>query len=155
MANESSIPLERVMSRADVRGPDECWPLRLATTRNGYVLVSNGARTRAYAHRVVLTHTQGVAPERADGRHLCGSKTCVNPAHLAWGSRAQNEADKIAMGRSNRGERQGQSKLTSEQVLAIRERCGLGESQSSIARAFGLHQATVSQIVNRKRWAWL
>lgn len=154
MANETLIDLERVWARVDRRGADECW-LFTGAQANGYGRVG-GRTVNAYAHRVVLTHTRGPEPfERADARHLCGNKLCCNPSHLLWGDRAANEADKLAHGRSNRGERQGQSKLTREDVLAIRSRAAAGEAQHALARAFGIHQSTVSQIVSRKRWAWL
>lgn len=30
-------------------------------------------------------------------RHLCGCKGCVNPSHLQWGSKSENELEKAAM----------------------------------------------------------
>jgi hypothetical protein len=54
-----------------------------------------------------------------------------------------------------RGTRQGNHKLTDEDVLGIRRRAANGESQKSIAEDFGLVASAVSLILGRKRWAWL
>lgn len=149
MTNEMKIPLARALACVERRGPDECWPSTNRPAKNGYVLA------RAYLHRVILTHTHVLLPQRCRPSMRDGAGPCGNPAHLAWGTRADNEADKVMHGRSSRGERQWQSKLTTRDVLEIRARCAAGETQSAIARAFGLNQGTVSQIANRKRWAWL
>lgn len=146
MANEHQVQLDRVLSRVR-KLASGCWEFAGGTC-NGYGWVSG-----KYAHRVVLVHTQGDR-QNADARHLCGNKLCCHPDHLAWGTRAENEADKIGHGRSNRGERQGRAKLTAAHVRDIRARV-VAETQTELAREYGIDPSTVSQIVNRKRWAWL
>lgn len=46
------------------------------------------------------------------------------------------------------------SKLTTEKVNEIRDRwnAGYGESQTSLANAFGINQSTISMIVNNRIW---
>lgn len=51
-----------------------------------------------------------------------------------------------------RGERQGGSKLTTEQVLAIRARYGHGGRVGELAREYGVSWGNVSMIVARKTW---
>jgi hypothetical protein len=54
-----------------------------------------------------------------------------------------------------RGERNANAILTSEQVLAIRAAVDGGATQASMAAVHGLSKQTVSEIINRKTWAWL
>lgn len=51
------------------------------------------------------------------------------------------------------GERNPASRLTREQVVEVRERLGAGESQMSIARAFGVSQGAISHIKWGNTWA--
>jgi hypothetical protein len=89
--------------------------------------------------------------------HKCGNGHlgCVNPKHLSWKTRAENEADKIAHGTISRGERNGHAKLVEASVIAIISRADRGETQQSLADSFGVHQSTISVIVHRKRWRYL
>ena len=48
--------------------------------------------------------------------------------------------------------RNPQAKLNESDVLAIRERSADGESNSSLARAYGVTQSAVSNILTRKTW---
>lgn len=85
-----------------------------------------------------------------------GSKGCVNPGHLKWATRAENEADKIDHGTSNRGERSGNAKLTNEEAVEIKRLLGVTKlSQKRIAQSFGVSATTVHEIASGKRWAWL
>jgi len=47
------------------------------------------------------------------------------------------------------------ARLTLEDVRAIRDAAGTGESQRSIARRFGITQTNVSQIYRRRIWSWV
>lgn len=51
------------------------------------------------------------------------------------------------------GEDNANSRLTVEQVVAIRERHAAGESQGALGSEFGMSRAAVSQIVTGKTWA--
>jgi hypothetical protein len=53
-------------------------------------------------------------------RHSCDNPGCINPAHLASGTAAENADDKVRRGRSTRGERSSSAKLTMFDVLALR-----------------------------------
>lgn len=48
---------------------------------------------------------------------------CINPAHLRWATRAENEQDKITHGRSNRGRSKA---LTGVRVRRIRKQYATG-----------------------------
>jgi len=105
----------------------------------------------------MLVHGQPPTPKH-EAAHSCGngSKGCVNPGHLKWATRAENEADKIDHGTSNRGERSGNAKLTNEEAVEIKRLLGVTKlSQKRIAQSFGVSATTVHEIASGKRWAWL
>lgn len=79
-----------------------------------YVRVALGGGVRGYAHRAVLFLICGPPPDIAaqaqrlgprwfrkhmrqlDAMHLCNNPSCINPLHLAWGSRQVNMAHHAA-----------------------------------------------------------
>jgi DNA invertase Pin-like site-specific DNA recombinase len=63
-------------------------------------------------------------------------------------------ADKLIHGTENRGDRNGQSRLTEDQVREIRRLKG-SMFQREIAEKFGVTLSTVNHIYNRTTWAWL
>ena len=135
---------------------DECllWPY--AKDGPGYAKLWHDGKVRTVS-RLVCEHFIGVPPTPAhEAAHSCGKGNlgCVAKRHLRWATPTENHADKVAHGTTNRGERQGASKLTEDQVIEIRALCGF-ISQSVIADRFGIDQSTVSDIKRRKRWAWL
>lgn len=133
-------------------------PLKPWLRKDGYRsygLRRDGKKIDTNAHQVVAEAFLGPAPfSGAMVRHIDG--TTANGDHytkLRWGTRAENEADKLLVGTDNRGERHGMSKLTSEQVAAIVARYQRGDiSQREIAADYGVHQMTVSLVVRGKLW---
>jgi hypothetical protein len=88
--------VERLWSRIDRRGDDECWPW---TGRNrtvfGYGLLQGTVRYERYsilAHRAVwaCAHTRTPAGLIC---HTCDNPGCCNPAHLYEGTYASNARD--------------------------------------------------------------
>lgn len=58
--------------------------------------------------------------------------------------------------RGARGESHAHSKLTTEIVVEIRRRYAEGKvSQHELADEYGIRQSTVSDIIRRRKWAWL
>jgi hypothetical protein len=110
-----------------------------------------------YAHRLSWTLANGrPVPEGMFVCHTCDVTCCVNPAHLFIGTNADNMADAKRKGRTRNAPRRGVDhamvKLSVEQVLAIRKRFAAGDKQVAIAAAFGVTQANVWAIGNRKTW---
>lgn len=125
------------------------WPFGLCKGR-GYMKV--GGVTQV-AHRVVCEAVYGAPPHpEMDSAHSCGNKVCVNPKHLRWATRLENEADKLVHGTRARGERHGNSKLSTEAVQAILRMKGTAPS-TKVGPMFDLHPATVRQIWRGDRWA--
>jgi DNA invertase Pin-like site-specific DNA recombinase len=50
----------------------------------------------------------------------------------------------------------GNARLTEAEVRAIRRRAAEGGvTQAALATEYGVHEVTISQIINRKTWVWL
>ncbi len=81
---------ESFWRRVDRRGPDECWPWKIAT-KNGYGRFSLNC-VEFYSHRYAYALTYGPPPEGRETHvmHSCNNKRCCNPAHLSLGTAAEN-----------------------------------------------------------------
>lgn len=120
----------------------------------GYGIVWLDGRKRS-VHRYVCDVVHGPAPtSKHEVAHSCGNNSCCNPKHLRWATSAENQADKLIHGTSNRGERHGCAKLTKSEALAI---IGLrGEmSQNKLAARFGVSRAAIRLIHSGETWGWL
>ena len=106
----------------------------------------NGVMTGAHRYRYELEH--GPIPDGLQIRHQCHNTKCVNPAHMLLGTNLDNARDKMLAGRCS-------SKLSVDNVKEIKRRYVAGESQRVIAADFDLHQADVSNIVNKKYWRYV
>lgn len=134
----------------------ECliWPF--SRTDSGYPQFKvGGASTLASRVMCAVAHGQPPTPEH-QAAHSCGrgNKGCMNPRHLRWATRNENEADKVVHGTLPRGERQGSSRLTSAQVREIRRLAGLA-THREIATRYGVSRGHVGRILARGEWAWL
>ena len=90
--------------------------------------------------------------------HHCDNPLCVRPEHLFIGTQADNIQDMMIKGRDSHhnpacGERNGNSKLTTEDVVDIRGLLASGETASSVGRIYGIHHSTILDIRNRVIWA--
>ena len=146
MANYDPISIAQFWAKVEVRSEGVCWFWRGQAT-NGY-----GKFRDIRAHRYSYEFAKGAIPEDLLVRHLCGNKMCVNPKHLEVGTMADNARDGIALGEVLRGERNGRSKLTTEQVLYVRENPDR-MSGRNLATKFGVSPATISLIRSGRRWS--
>jgi len=106
-----------------------------------------------YAHRVCWELLNGPVPDGLLVCHTCDNRICVRPDHLFLGTHLTNNRDAKTKGRTARGARHGNVKLTAAQVLNIRARYEAGErNQHRLAEEFGVSHATISDLVLRKYW---
>src|SRR4029077_3442437 len=128
-----------------------CWKWSGATGRYGHLRMRNesGKWSGGLAHRISWELHYGPFPKEFSACHKCDTPTCVRPDHLFLGTHADNIDDKCAKIRQARGERQWKAKLTKDDVLEIRRS---EDTQWNIARKFGIHQATVWNILHRYTW---
>ncbi len=99
--------------------------------------------------RWILIHRMGEIPKGIVARHTCDNTWCIRPDHIIHGTPADNMHDRKERGRygDQRGEKNPYCKLTSAQIVQIREAIGL---QREIGKRFGVTQSNVSLIRNHK-----
>lgn len=148
----------------DLRAWGKTKPLRYVVDANGcWNCISHSDRGKGYrrlkrgdkvelVHRYIYQQEKGVIPSHQVVMHKCDNRACMNPDHLVLGSLQDNYQDAKAKGRNSKGEVHGMSKLTEEQVLAIRSDPRQG---TVIAKEYGVTPALISNVRLHKVWSWL
>jgi len=149
-------PVDRLWSLIDRSGgPDACWPWMSCRERDGYGVTRwKGKRTQR-VHRIVWEVTKGKIPKGKFVCHACDNPSCVNPKHLYLGTPKNNTEDLYARGSPvafGPGEDHPMAKLTENDVIEIRRLHATGIKSKDMEKRFGISQASVSLIVNRKGW---
>lgn len=132
-------------------GGDDCliWPF--ARNEKGYGLAVVSGHQRG-AHRWMCIIAHGEPPStKHEAAHSCGKGHlgCVNPRHLRWATHRENSADRFVHGTDNRGERNGKTRLTADDVRAIR---AAPPHLAPLMERYGLTKHAVSKIRSGKRW---
>lgn len=125
---------------------DDCliWPFSFDT--KGYGQVKFDGKIRG-AHRVMCELVNGPAPSPDhEASHSCGrgGQGCVNPSHLEWKTRSQNQLDRRAHGTAKTGIGSA-SRRTNEETEAIRRAIGTA-TVTTLARRFKVSRRTVERI---------
>lgn len=133
--------------------PDECWEWQsyiLPDKGYGQMPWGGGRSNKYQTHRIAYFLHTGIFPSDSV-LHSCDNRACCNPNHLREGTHQDNMDDMIARHRSLAGERNLMTKLTSEEVWAIRDLQG---KQTSVATAkqFNTTHASILNIWRRFTW---
>lgn len=130
--------------------------LKCSLEDNGYPRVGlylNKKVIRVLVHRLVAIAFIGPPPtEKHEVAHYDNDRanSCVN--NLRWATRKENHADKKIHGTSQCGSRNGNSKLTLDQVEDIKTS---NDKLRVIAERHGVHKGTVWMIRSGRSWSHL
>lgn len=108
-----------------------------------------------YAHRLAYELKHGPIPKGLCVCHRCDNPPCCNDEHLYLDTHAGNMADMVLKGRSLKGSKSPNAKLTEKDVTEIRRRLAAGELQREIAVDLQIARPYVSMIKSGKGWAHL
>lgn len=121
--------------------------------KNGYhTMTLDGANKRKTekVHRLVLLAFKGYSTLEVN--HINGIKTDNRLENLEYCNHSLNMVHAHLTGLiDNRGEKNGTSKLSRDQVLEIRALKG-HLTQSKIAQMFNVSEAQIHKILSKKRW---
>jgi hypothetical protein len=138
--------------------PNTCWEWSGKITSAGYAELSlwkNGTTTVAKAHRVSYRLHVGPIPPGMFVCHTCDNPPCCNPQHLFLGTPRDNTRDMILKGRGRnsdeaaRGEANGHAKLTSEQVIEIRQS---RLTAAELAQRYGVGESAIRKVRHGLNW---
>ena len=131
--------------------------------KDGYVIMAIATRSpdsrMVKAHRKVYEAHVGPIPEGMMINHLNGVKDDNRVENLEVTDNRGNQLHSFSvLGRKGantnpaKGERQGSSKLTEEQVREIRDRNAAGESCYSMAKDYGVNKVTLQRVCYGRGW---
>lgn len=160
------VLLERFLQRVKMpEGKGGCWVWKGHIGNFGYGKLGN-----LTAHRISYEFFIGPIPKGMFVLHHCDNPPCVNPMHLFIGTQGDNMKDMVRKGRSlcgdrnpsrrmperlARGRRNKSTKLTPEEVRAIRKMFKTGMTQTAIGKVIGINRRTVCDVVHRRNWKYL
>jgi len=133
-----------------------CW-IWLGPVRRGFGVVRReDGKHQVHAHRASLEIQGTPVPDDHWVFQTCGQRLCVNPEHLVVLS--NDEYLKITdpeFRTVKRGDKHGSAKLSDATVEEIRNlwanRYTNGETQTALAEKYGVTQAQISKIVNKRQ----
>jgi len=142
--------------RSGINQPGDPLILRLQTNPLSgrlQVRLHNGEKGETrFVRALVLAAFVGPCPPGKIAGHVDADASDNRLPGLRWITREEAQAIRVRLGLQVCGERVGTSKLTTKQVVAIRDLAKGSHSQRALARQFGLSSGQVSRIVNRKIW---
>lgn len=161
----SSEWIEKARLRTFINPETGCWEYNGNDISNGYGRIWCGGKN-VRIHRLSFQAFNGEIPKEIMVCHRCDVRNCWNPEHLFLGTAKDNFHDMINKGRRSRvanppkdfthilrGEKAVNSKLTTQQVLEIREMHSSGKAgKRRLAASFGVSRTAIELIIKRRRW---
>ena len=157
----SSLGRVRSVERVtvDSRGRSRRFPSKLLKPRvhkvTGYVHVNlwvSGQGRTSLLHQLVAETFIGPRPPGMQIAHRDGFKTNNAISNLRYATLVENAADQVLHRTRPLGQNRAFAVLADESVRAIDEALRAGRTQASLARRFGVCEATISQIARGHTW---
>jgi predicted XRE-type DNA-binding protein len=104
-------------------------------------------------HRLVLITFHGLHESKNQVNHINGDKSDNRLENLEWVSCSENQKHAHSIGlKCQKGENHAQARLTSKDVIEIRNLINQGIKQRIIAEKYGVKRSYISEIKIRRRW---
>mgnify|MGYP001571537308 CR=1 FL=1 len=146
----ASVPPEKrdaFWSKVLIGPLDSCWPWLGEKRKKGY-----GKYQGESAQRVAWEDAMKKRfPVGLLGTHSCDNPPCCNPLHVLPATHEENQAASARKGR-RKGERSAHARLTRDQIGWARVEHARGQRVTDIARALGVTQPHVSNILAGRVW---
>ncbi len=123
--------------------------------RRGYqrVMLTDGLlRNNCSVHLLVLGAFVGPRPEELETRHLNGDPGDNRLENLAYGTIAENAADRVGH-KTSAGIRNANCRLSNEDVIAMR--AARADGLHALAARFGIDRSHVWRILTNRSWRHL
>lgn len=144
---------DRFMDKVMPEPNTGCWIWTASLNYKGYGQFGIGGKYKSVtSHRVSYEMFKGIIHKDMHVLHHCDNPWCVNPDHLWLGTNNDNIQDKIEKQRTSKGENHARAKITTTDVLIIREARTHGFTYSAIAGYYNLGLTTVRSIVSKINW---
>ena len=118
-------------------------------------LSQNKKAKKITVHRLVAQAFIKNPQNKRTVSHINGTKTDNKLSNLEWATYSETQKHSYANGlKCTKGEKNGQQKLTKNQVLEIRRLCAQGMKAKDVISKLSLdvHLQTISNIKTRKTW---
>lgn len=147
--------LARFWSKVDKSSLEGCWNWTGYRNKLGYGQF-NYLSVHILAHRFSYQTKFGRIKPHDCVCHSCDNPSCVNPAHLWFGTHKDNMADMFAKKRNVEapaifGEENPHGVFTTSEIITIKVMHRLGVHQTRLAKLVGMTQGHASDILNGKR----
>lgn len=123
---------------------------------NGYLWVylwKDGLKRFRFVHRLIAEVFVPNPEAKLFVNHIVGVKTRNEAVNLEWSTRKENISHAFTSGlMSHAGEKNSQSKLTSEDVVGIRRDRDAGLTARELAVKYTISRRRIYDVVNRRCW---
>lgn len=149
-------PQEFIRCKTKINPNTDCWEWAGCLSETGYAKIKSYNYGKIYkctgAHQLAYLAFVGDWDRTKKLRicHKCDNRKCCNPEHLYLGTNSQNMIDKVRAGTSNRGERQGRSKLTEKEIIEIRN--DTLHNPTELAIIYNISRNHIYTIRNNRTW---
>lgn len=136
--------------------PAYAYELSQTTTAKGYRTVSivlpTGKSRPLGVHQLVADAYLGPAPAGQEVRHLDGNPSANHLSNLAYGTGAENAADRLRHGNYPSGAAHHNAKLTSSQAEEVRAKRTGGLKVKELAAQYSVSIATIESVIYGKSY---